>query len=60
MLMLAGEDRSQMHHDVATAVADVARSTTWDDIRPYIISAVVRIGTLALIYSASVWILVHY
>jgi hypothetical protein len=25
MLMLAGEDRSQMHHDVATAVADIAR-----------------------------------
>lgn len=60
MLMLAGEDRSQMHHDVAMAVADVARSTTWDDIRPFIISAVVRIGTLALIYSASVWVLVHY
>ena len=60
MLMLAGEDRSQMHHDVATAVADIARETSWDDIRPYVISAVLRIGTLALIYSASVWILVHY
>ena len=60
MLMLAGEDRSQMHHDVATAVAGVARETSWDDIRPHIISAVLRIGTLALIYSASVWILVHY
>nr|WP_321361307.1 hypothetical protein [uncultured Hyphomonas sp.] len=60
MLMLAGEDRSQMHHDVATAVADVARVTTWDDIRPYMISAAVRIGTLTLIYSASVWVLVHY
>ena len=60
MLMLAGEDRSQMHHDVATAVADIARETTWDDIRPYILAAAVRIGTLALIYSASVWVLVHY
>ena len=45
---------------VATAVADIARETSWDDIRPYVISAILRIGTLALIYSASVWILVHY
>ena len=59
MLMLAGEDRSRMHHDVAKAVADIARETSWDDIRPHIISAMIRIGTLALIYSASVWVLVH-
>ncbi len=59
MLMLAGEDRSRMHHDVAKAVADIARETSWDDIRPHIISAAIRIGTLALIYSASVWVLVH-
>jgi hypothetical protein len=59
MLMLAGEDRSQMHHDVATAVAAVARATSWDDIRPYVVSAAIRIGTLALIYSASVWALVR-
>ena len=60
MLMLAGHDRSKMHHDVATAVADVARATSWDDIRPHVVSAAVRIGTLALLYSASVWMLLHY
>lgn len=59
MMMLAGEDRSQMHHEVATAVADVARQTSWDDIRPFVISAAIRIGTLALIYSASVWAVLH-
>jgi len=60
MMMLAGEDRSKMHHEVATAVAEVARQTSWEDVRPYVLSAAVRFGTLALIYSASVWILVHY
>ena len=60
MLMLAGEDRSRMHHEVATAVADIARETSWDDIRPFVVSAAIRIGTLALLYSASVWILVHF
>ena len=60
MMMLAGEDRSRMHREVATAVAEVARQTSWVDIRPYVLSAAVRFGTLALIYSASVWVLVHY
>ena len=60
MMLLAGKDRSQMHHDVATAVADVARETSWHDIRPHVLSAAVRIGTLALLYSASVWVLVHF
>ena len=60
MLMLAGHDRDQMHHDVATAVAEVARQTSWQDIRPYVLSAALRIGTLALLYSASVWILIHF
>ena len=60
MMMLAGEDRSKMHHEVATAVADVARETSWEDIRPYVVSAAVRIGTLALLYSASVWTLIHF
>jgi hypothetical protein len=60
MMMLAGEDRSRMHHEVATAVADVARETSWHDIRPHVVSAAVRIGTLALLYSASVWVLVHF
>lgn len=60
MMMLAGEDRGKMHHEVATAVADVARETSWHDVRPHVVSAAVRIGTLALLYSASVWILVHF
>ena len=60
MMMLAGHERTQMHHDVATAVADVARETSWHDILPYVRSAAVRIGTLALLYSASVWVLVHF
>lgn len=59
MLMLAGEDRGKMHHEVATAVADVARATSWDDIRPHVVSAAVRIGLLAMLYSACVWVIVH-
>ena len=59
MLMLAGEDRGQMHHEVATAVAEIASAASWEDIRPHAVSAAIRIGTLALIYSASVWVLVH-
>ena len=55
VLMLAGENREQMHREIAEAVADVARQTSWDDIRPFIVSAAVRFGLLATLYSACVW-----
>lgn len=59
MLALAGENRDRMHEEIATAVAEVARQTSWDDIRPYVLSAAIRMGALALLYSASVWVLMR-
>lgn len=60
VLMLAGENRARMHRDIALAVADVARQTTWEDLRPFVFSAIVRIGSLALLYSACVWWLLSH
>ncbi|MEZ5945896.1 MAG: hypothetical protein R3C04_03430 [Hyphomonas sp.] len=59
LLTLAGENRERMNAEIAEAVADVARQTSWEDIRPYALSAAVRFGLLALLYSAAVWMLLH-
>ncbi|MCA8899717.1 MAG: hypothetical protein KDA53_00545 [Hyphomonas sp.] len=59
MLALAGQSRDALHQQVAEAVAEVARQTSWSDIRPYVVSAAIRFGALALVYSASVWMLLR-
>lgn len=55
VLMLAGENRDRMHAEIAEAVANVARQTSWHDLRPFIVSAVIRIGSLMALYSVCVW-----
>jgi len=53
-LMLAGHNREGLQLEIATAVAAIARDTTWQDLRPYLVSAGLKMGTLFVIYSVSV------
>ena len=54
VLMLAGQSHEGVHLEIATAVAAIARDTTWNDLRPFLISAGIKMAALTLIYSISV------
>ncbi len=57
MLVLAGQSREGLEHDIATSVAAIARDTSWSDLRPFLISAGIKTGALMTIYSVSVFLL---
>lgn len=52
LLGLAGRDLSVLSTEIAAAVAETARETSWKDVRPFLISAGLRVGILAVFYSA--------
>ena len=58
LISLAGHDRETLHKEVAEAVADVARQTSWDDLKPYIFSAVAKTVSIMAIYGVMVAVLV--
>ena len=60
MLVLAGQSREGLEHEIATSVAAIARDTSWSDLRPFLVSAGVKAGALMLIYSVSVFILMNW
>ncbi|WOI52914.1 hypothetical protein [Parvularcula sp. LCG005] len=51
-LHLAGETQDGFSRQVATAVSDVARDTSWRDLRPFVVWAVISVATLGIFYSA--------
>ena len=55
-LMLAGKTPGGLAREVATAVADVARSITWKELTPFIWSAAIRFAVLGLVYAGFVWL----
>lgn len=59
VLRLAGKKRDDVTQTVAKAVADIARESTWQDLRPFVIGAAVRVITLAAIYSAIVFYVLY-
>lgn len=52
---LAGRKHDEVLHEIAEAVAGIARETTWQDLKPFLFSAVLRAGILMVLYSALVW-----
>ena len=57
MLVLAGQSREGIEHDIATSVAATARDTSWSDLRPFLVSAAIKTAALMIIYSVSVFLL---
>jgi len=64
LIRLSGHDQDTMHKEIAAAVADIARQSSWLDLRPYIFSAAAKTLSLMIIYGATVALLVsrlpHY
>ena len=42
MLVLAGQSREGIEHEIATSVAAIARDTSWSDLRPFLVSAGIK------------------
>lgn len=55
IMRLAGRKHDQVSREIAEAVAGIARETTWQDLKPFVYSAVMRGGILIALYSALVW-----
>jgi hypothetical protein len=58
LISLAGHDRTTLHKEVAEAVADIARQASWDDLKPYIFSAVAKTVSIMALYGIMVAVLV--
>jgi hypothetical protein len=58
LISLAGHDRETLHKEVAEAVADIARQTSWDDLKPYIFSAAAKTVAIMAIYGVMVAVLI--
>lgn len=58
LISLSGHSRDDLHTDIAKSVADIARHSSWEDLKPYIISAAAKTVSLMVIYAAMVAVLV--
>jgi len=58
LISLAGHNRETLHKEVAEAVADIARQTSWDDLKPYIFSAAAKTVSIMAIYGVMVAVLI--
>jgi len=52
MMTLSGRKAEQISSEVAEAVSQVARDTSWDQIRPRVLVTIFKVGTLMCLYSA--------
>ena len=64
LIKLSGHDQDTMHTEIAAAVADIARQSSWYDLRPYIFSAAAKTVSIMVLYGATVALLIsrlpHY
>ena len=59
MLALSGHKEDEITREIAREVADIARQTSWQDLRPFLLAAAGKFITLSALYSAFVFILVR-
>lgn len=52
VLSLAGRDLSQLSLEIAGAVAEVSRKTSWKDVRPFMWSGILHFMVLSILYSS--------
>lgn len=58
-LRAVGTDPEEFAKEVANAVADIARETSWQDIQPYAVLAAINITTFWIFYVAATWLIFH-
>jgi len=59
VMTLSGRNADQISAEVAEAVSEVARETSWDQIRPRVLVTAFKVGTLMCFYSAYVFFLMR-
>jgi len=59
ILSLAGHKMDDVTREIAQEVADIARDTSWNDLRPFILASVGKFITLSALYSVFVFLLVN-
>ena len=55
LMLLAGRKRDEVVEKVARAVADIASTSSWDDVKPLVTRFAARFALLFVLYSALVW-----
>ena len=59
VLSLAGHKMDDLTRDIAIKVSDIARETSWHDLRPFLFAAGGKFITLSALYSGFVFVLLH-
>ncbi|WP_084418406.1 hypothetical protein [Henriciella litoralis] len=59
ILSLAGHKMDDVTREIAEEVANIARDTSWQDLRPFMLAAAGKFVTLSVLYSVFVYVLVH-
>ena len=55
LFRLAGNDQDKVTREIASAVSEIARKTTWSDLAPYLLVAGASAVSMSLLYTAFVW-----
>ena len=59
-LFLSGHSAEALSTEVADAVAQVARETSWDQIKPRVYVALAQFAVMSVLYSAYVFVMLRY
>lgn len=59
-LMISGHRADDISTDIASAVSEVARETSWDQIKPRVYVALGQFAVMTLLYSAYVFLMLRY
>lgn len=59
ILSLAGHNMDDVTREIAEEVAEIARDTSWHDLRPFILASVGKFVILSALYSVFVFLLVN-
>lgn len=59
MLALGGHNMDEMTKEIAREVANIARETSWHDLRPFMLASAGKFITLSTLYSVFVLSLIH-
>ena len=59
MFALSSRNRGELERKVALAVSDAASSFAWEDIRPFLRAALLRLAGLMVLYSGFVAAIVY-
>lgn len=57
LLRLAGNSPDRLTQEIAAEVSDIARTTSWNDLKPYLLVAAVSASCMTILYSGFLWVI---